>query len=288
MAERQPLFIITTGKKGLGKTYQNCKLIEEYLTPIPGPTPETSRRARSVLIFDTNGEYTDSQLIKSGFRWRIRTLALKDLPAWVAQSKVEARRILPFREDGTPMTIAEQAECVGIMINQFRGGLIVLEDISRYIGNNVNVDLSGALCSNRHRDQDVLLSQQSASRILPVFFQNVNHIRFHYQNDDCHRFANRIPNSEIMILAQCLTNSVYFTDDGSNNKKRFFVWISYDDEKIRGAFSRRMFRNACQEYLKKYDSKSVAQEALLFKGDKNAHEKAVEACILNLFKYFGN
>lgn len=52
--KREPLLVIATGTKGVGKTYTTCKVIEKYIQD----NHVTGKKARKVLIFDTNEEYS--------------------------------------------------------------------------------------------------------------------------------------------------------------------------------------------------------------------------------------
>ena len=116
--EREPILMCATGKKGVGKTYQTEKLINDYIKPNRG----TGKKGRKVLIYDINMEYT-----------RYKVIGLKDIKKFSRQNKIEIRRVLPINEDGSVATLVEMVDILNTIIQTFRGGLLVLEDINRYM-----------------------------------------------------------------------------------------------------------------------------------------------------------
>jgi hypothetical protein len=148
---REPQLIIATGTKGVGKTYTTCSVIQEYLTP----NIKLKKPARKVLIFDVNGEYTNEELIKNKFRFRTQTLALKDLEAWSKQKRIEVRRILPVDADGNEVGIEKYPEILKAILHFYRGGMLILEDINKYLIETRDASIVGALTTNRHKDLDI-------------------------------------------------------------------------------------------------------------------------------------
>ena len=75
---REPILMCATGKKGVGKTYTTMGLINSYIKP----NKKTGKKARKVLIYDINMEYTD-----------YKAISIKDIASFSRQSKVEVRRV---------------------------------------------------------------------------------------------------------------------------------------------------------------------------------------------------
>jgi len=50
------------------------------------------------------------------------------------------------------MSLKEKRELVGKMVNDFSGGMLVLEDIDKFLTGHKGQDLVGILCANRHSD----------------------------------------------------------------------------------------------------------------------------------------
>ena len=78
MEEREPKLGCVVGRKGVGKSYQTLKMIEQYVVG----NPSKGIPARRVLIFDVNDEFE-----------HIKALKLSDVIRFSAHPKIEARRI---------------------------------------------------------------------------------------------------------------------------------------------------------------------------------------------------
>lgn len=278
---REPQLIIATGTKGVGKTYKTCELVQQYLTP----NILTGKKPRKVLIFDVNGEYTNDEIIKNGFRFRIKTIALKDLEEWSKQKRVEVRRILPVDANGNELGTEQYPEVLEVILHYFKGGMLILEDINKYLTETRNGKIIGALTTNRHRDLDIYIHLQSLAPLTTRMWQNANVIRFHYQLDDIDRYKARIPNYELFKVAQLLVNEKYMTGD-----IRFFCYVLNQGNKLIGNFSKEDFILACRHYLELHGSKLKSVQQKYGNGkDYDSRTKAMKECIIELYKkYYGN
>ena len=276
---REPQIIIATGARGVGKTYKTCKLIEEYLTP----NLATGKKARKVLIFDVNGEYTNEELAKNGFRFKTKVLALHDLEEWSKQKKIEVRRILPSDAKGNEVGVDKMPEILNIILHFYRGGLLLLEDINKYLVETKDPQIVGALIANRHKNLDIYIHLQSLSPLTTRMWQNANVVRFHYQMDSIDRYRNRIPNYELFKIAQLMVNRKYLTGE-----ERFYCYVYSQKNKIKGRFSKKDFIVACREYLS--INKQLVKIAQIKYGTSiEANIKARKECIRELYiKYYGN
>jgi hypothetical protein len=276
---REPQLIIATGTKGVGKTYKTCELVQQYLTP----NIMTGKKPRKVLIFDVNGEYTNEEIIKNGFRFRIKTLALKDLEEWSKQKRVEVRRILPVDANGNELGTDQYPEVLSVILHYFKGGMLILEDINKYLTETRNASIIGALTTNRHRDLDIYIHLQSLAPLTTRMWQNANVIRFHYQLDDIDRYKARIPNYELFKIAQLMVNEKYMS-----GKVRFFCYVLNQGNKIVGDFTKEDFVVACRQYLEMHGSKLKLVQQKYGK-DYDSKIKAMKECIVELYKkYYGN
>ena len=228
--KREPILMCATGKKGVGKTYTTEASIADYIKG----DPKTGKKPRKVLIYDINMEYT-----------KYRAIDLENVAKFSRQKKVEVRRILPITSDGKTADLNQMLEILNKIISTFRGGMLILEDINRYLIQSKTADVIGLLATNRHRDLDIICHFQSLSALDPRMWQNTSFVRFHMQIDDIHRYKNRIPNYELFKLAQCLVEYKYL----KVGDKRFYVFVACDDNYITGNFTTRDFRIACEEYL---------------------------------------
>ena len=144
---REPKLGLAVGKKSIGKTFQTKKLIEEYVVgnPAKGVAP------RRVLILDVNDEFTD-----------YKAISLKDIVRFSVMPRPEIRRVRPINETtGIRLTLNEVADYLWKILHFYRNGLLLIEDVNKYISDNLPNDLVGAICSNRHTDLDIIMHFQS-------------------------------------------------------------------------------------------------------------------------------
>lgn len=276
---REPQLLVATGTKGVGKTYKTCEIIQEYLTP----NPKIGKKPRKVLIFDANGEYNNEEITKHGFRFRTKVLALKDIEEWTKQSRVEVRRILPVDANGNEVGTEKYPEILNVILHYYRGGMLVLEDINKYLVETRDAKVIGALTTNRHRDLDIYIHLQSLAPLTTRMWQNANVIRFHYQMDDIDRYKARIPNYELFKIAQLLVNEQYYSGN-----ERFFCYVMNQLNQIKGGFDKKDFVTACRMYLELHPAKVKSVQQKYGKGYEG-RVMAMKECILDLYKkYYGN
>lgn len=286
---REPQLIIATGTKGVGKTYRTCMEIQRYITP----DIQSQKPARKVLIFDANGEYTNEELAKNGFRFRTQTLALRDIEDWSKQKRIEVRRILPVDADGNSIGIEKYPEILKAILHYFKGGMLILEDINKYLTETRDASIVGALTTNRHKDLDIYIHLQSLAPLTTRMWQNANVVRFHYQMDAIDRYRARIPNYELFKIAQMMVDDIYFRDGTKEERKkyeRFYCYVLNQTNKICGDFSVKDFVIACRKYLEIHPQKVRLIMQKYGNGkDYDSRMKATKECVLELYhKYYGN
>lgn len=262
---REPQFIVATGKKGVGKTYITLKSIGRYVLS----DPATGKKGRKVLIYDVNQEYT-----------QFKTIAIEDVARFSMSNIIEVRRILPITKDGKAMAIDEIVSLLNEILQNFRGGLLVLEDINRYLLDTRTPEIIGMLATNRHRDLDVICHLQSLSPMTTRMWQNCSVVRFHCQIDDIYRYKNRIPNYELFKIAQHLVNNKF--EEGYT---RFFCYVYNEENLIKGKYTKSDFKKACIEYLTE-NPRVVASAKIRFGRAANADAQAIDFCCKDLEKYF--
>lgn len=253
---REPILVVATGQKKVGKTFTTTRMIEQYIRP----NPENGKEGRKVLIYDVNMEYT-----------QFRAIALKDVKKFTLQNKVEVRRVLPRLEDGSIAKMDEMMAIMGEILDSFAGGLLVLEDINRYLIGTQTQDIIGTITTNRHRDLDIMIHLQSLAALTPRLWQNTSVIRFHKQQDLIDRYKTRIPYFEQLKVAEFLVNSQYF-----KGNERFFCYVSGEEGYIRGEFSKLSLIDACKEYVEQYATNSeIKKFEIKYKKDPNSRQLAV-------------
>lgn len=250
--ERAPTLFLVCGETGVGKTQRNKKEIAGYMRD----RPETGKKGRKVLAFDINDddypEYTS-----------VSPEHLKAL------TNVSARRIRPFNKDGTPMSLDDKKEVVEKVMQYYRNGLIVLDDIDDYMTGARGQSMIGALCTVRHKGIDILLTHQSIAKISPTEWQNCTWLRLHHQVDDVTRYRERIPKYYLVRIAQFIVDEQYdlahqafssgkISSDEFKKRKGFFVYINMREQKLYGC-SRHAFIRACKRYIDQSESRKINQ-----------------------------
>lgn len=215
---REPKLLVAIGKKGVGKSYTTEKMIQSYVKG----NPSKGVPARRVLILDVNDEYSNYKAIR-----------IQDITLFSVHPMVEARRIRPFMDDGKKMTLDDIAQTLFVILETFRNGLLLIEDVNKYISDTMPNDLVGAICTNRHIGVDIILHYQSIGRITSKVWQNVNMIRLHKFTDTVkkhkHKFEDKF---EYLSIAEAMINHKY--EEGN---KHFFLYADIDNDKIYGSFS---------------------------------------------------
>jgi len=228
---REPLLVVAVGKKGVGKTWETNEQFRDYMIG----NPSKGVKGRKVLILDVNDEFT-----------HVKALSLRDVLKFSAHPKIEARRIRPFREDtGRKMTMRDIQECLFHILQNYSGGLLLIEDINKYISDMLPNDVIGAICTNRHNDLDIIMHFQSIGRVTSKIWQNLNMIRFHKNTDSVDKHRHKFEDKyEYLKIAELIVNKKY-----SNGDRRFFLWVDIDNEKLRGAFTKEDVEVAIEEYI---------------------------------------
>ena len=243
--ERQPLLTIVCGMKGVGKTYQTIKDIDKYVVD----NPKNGRKARKSLILDFNNEES-YQKYKAVLPKYIKTL-----------TEARARRIPPFDEYGKQYDLEKMKVVAEYTIFNFKNGLLVLEDIDKYMTGAKGKSLIGAMTTNRHSGMDILITHQSVSKVTQTEWQNAAFVRLHHQLDDVDRIEDALPNYPLMKIAQTIVDRRYYeavrqfkelcviSEDEFKKRRSFFVYIDMMEHKIIGGTSDE-FRMAVMEFIR--------------------------------------
>jgi hypothetical protein len=240
--ERQPMLILVCGETGVGKTYRNIIEIKQYMKG----DPTQQRNGRKVLAFDVNDD--DYPMYRTVSPQHIKALTV-----------VQARRIRPLTKEGRNMTIEEKRDVVERMVNLFKNGLLVLEDLDKYMTGAKGQSIVGLLTTNRHNGLDIMISHQSIAKVTTTEWQNCTWLRLHHQVDDITRYKDRIPNYFLVKIASLIVDEQYdlansaFTQgtiskDEYKKRRSFFVFVDMRRLKIRGC-SREAFIRACKKFI---------------------------------------
>ncbi|MBL6446413.1 hypothetical protein JMN32_08845 [Fulvivirga sp. 29W222] len=247
--EREPMVFLVCGETGVGKTYRNKLEILNYMKD----NSATGKIGRKALAFDTNDD-----------DYQFKTVSPNYLKSLI---NVQARRIRPFNPDGTSMDDDQKREVVSKILRHFRDGLIILDDIDHYMSGARGQSMIGALCTNRHKGIDILLTHQSIAKITTTEWQACAWLRLHHQVDDITRYKERIPKYFLIRIAQLIVDEQYNLASDAfaaglidksefAKRKSFFIYVNIREKKIRGC-SREAFIRAAKKYIDQEESKKI-------------------------------
>lgn len=229
---REPLLMCATGKKGVGKSYQHMLLMNGYIAG----DPYKGIKGRKCLIMDVNDEYGV---------YGVPSISLNDVPIYTVHPQIEIRRVRPFHPDGRRMSLDEWANALFYVLNRFQNGLLLIEDINKFIGDHLPHDLVGAIATNRHVGLDIVLSYQSLGRINTKIWGNMNLMRFHRNVESVERHRQKFPDKyELLRIAEIMVNNEYH-----RGNTRFFLYVDMDEMKIRGDFTNELSQEGIDQYI---------------------------------------
>ena len=242
---------IAIGQKGVGKTFYTLKMMQ----PILRGNPRTGAKGRKVLILDVNNEFGDVQKDQDPSFANVRAIELSQVGKWCYNGVIEARRVTILKVGGGQMTLKETAEALGIILDNFKNGLLLIEDISKFVSDSLPSDLIGAICTQRHKSCDIILHFQSVGKMAhPKLWANCNWLRFHKTEDTVKKHENKFGTDVThLYLAEKLVNMKY--DSGDN---RFVLFVDKDMKKVKGNFTRKEFQSAVEGYLQ--DNYSIIEK----------------------------
>jgi len=279
---REALLGIAVGKKGVGKTYATLLEMNKYQHKHPH---------RKVLVLDVNNEFVDVRADQNPQFKHIKGLDLTMLPAWVAHPTVDMRRISIIKPNGEGrMNLAEIADALHQILTHFRNGLLLIEDINKFISDSLPNDLIGAIATQRHASVDIITHFQTVGKMAnPKLWGNANYIRFHKCEDTVERHKNKFGGSIVhLYILERLVNMQYKKGD-----QRFYAFYDKDDGKIKGAFTKEQFKEAIIGYLEDNYSGIVEKEAkrkTLQGAMKHPSHEAAAQYLIDTYieEYYGN
>ena len=255
---REPQLGIAVGKRGIGKTHTTLQILNEYILGFG-----VNAKPRKVLILDVNDEFEN-----------IKAMKLKDVKLFTVHPKVEARRIRPYLEDGQKMTLEDICVALYHILANFKGGLLLIEDINKYLTHHFPKDVVGAIVTNRHADLDIIMHYQAIGKIPITVWENCNWIRFHKNNQGVDRHKKKFEDKyELLKIAECMIDYQY-----ENGNKRFFLFCDIDNMKIKGKITQAMAEKGVEDYMTYNYKDVVAKEVRRIGLDgKKAYKNTEEA-----------
>lgn len=236
---RECLLGVAVGKRGVGKTHETMKIIDSYVKG----NPKTGVPPRKVLVYDVNNEYP------------YPTINEKYVKHFTVHPKIEVRRVSIYKPNGQNKSMNEIADTLGVILDSFKGGLLVVEDVNKYVSDSLPQDLIGKLCTLRHVDVDVIMHFQGIGRAgNPKILANTNWLRFHRTNDTVNRHKTKFEDQyDLLKLAENILDNVYEQRNpkyiDKNGVIRYFVYVDFDSNKIRGRINAEMAEKAIIDHI---------------------------------------
>lgn len=280
---REAKLVMAAGRKASGKTYATLLRISKYLKKTP------KRAGRKVLIFDVNNEFGNVKKDHKNPNFpNIGLIKLNQVPAFSKVRKPIAKRVSIFKDNGKRMTLNEMAKALGYILDHYRNGLLLIEDLTKYVTDSIPGDLIGAICTQRHVSVDVVIHVQTAGKLFnPKLWGNCNEVRLHKTDDTIKRHKDKVSgNLEHLYIIEKLIELKY-----KAGNKRFFCYLNKDTGKIRGQFSKSEFIQAVALYLSSnYNQvlKPLLDKRDIYTGEKlyKNQKEAVNAFMLGLVREY--
>jgi hypothetical protein len=279
---REPALTVAIGRKGVGKTYSTLVMITDFRKHHPD---------RQVLILDSNNEYGNVRKDHDNKTFPdIKAIALSDVPKWNKRGKKEVRRVSIFKADGKPMSLDEIADALFYILGNFENGLLLIEDMTKFISDSLPNDLVGMIATQRHLSVDVITHFQTIGKVgNPKIWGNLDWLRFHRCEDTVERHKSKFAGGveHLRIIEKMIEIK---ESEGDN---RFYVYLDKGKGKIMGEFDKAYFTNVVERFLE--DNKSIVKNEItrehLYTG-KKVHanrRKAVEYLVQKYVnEYYGN
>lgn len=294
--KREAQLGIVSGKKGCGKTF--LTIMVQIMNTLTGSKGRF--KPRKVLILDVNNEYGDAQVVHKRPDFpNIKALDVDHLSTWMKQPTVEARRISvmrPVSKGGGKMSQKELQQTLSQILNTFRNGLLIIEDLTNFVSDSLPADLIGSIVTQRHVSVDVIIHFQSIGKAAhPKLWANANWFRMHITSDTVAKNKNKLDGVDLTPLY--IAEKMIKKQEKMGNL-RMYVYYHLNTEarlvgKITGAFSQQMFKEATEEYLEENIGvvNAEAKRENLYSG-KKYHATRVDAVnfLINesFRKYYGN
>ena len=225
------------GDRGIGKTYNICKFIPEYINF------NKDVESKNILIYDPSEEYDNDLIKRLGFDFETKRISSDDILKLSNQKRNEVRRVLRRDENGNLLNTHKDYEIINKIINNFKKGLIILEDVSH----NFDIEFCDLIDVKENKNLDVFITYYEIFKVNEVLLEKFSNIVMFHHSCELSRYIDKLPLfiREICLISEKIINYKYYTQ----KHKRFHVFIDKISNKIHGNFDIHEFSNACLEYI---------------------------------------
>lgn len=255
---RKPQVIYVCGADAQAVAELTRQEIALYLTD----HPETQRKGRKVLVFDTRELFPE-----------YRTVSPFHLGG---MTNILARRIRAVNADNSPMTKDERQGIVEHIRTKFKNGLVLLQNPDLYMNGANGKTILGQLLGTLNAGLDKLLTFNSLKAIPTDIWAYCTDIRLHNVIEDVRALKQRLPRYPSVRIAQFVIQEQielatkaferHQIDKAEyERRKGFFLYISLETGKVRGC-SMEAFIRAVKRYLDHEESRTIT---LMMKEETN-------------------
>lgn len=258
---------IVCGERGSGKSVETIRTIYEYIAG----KPEKGIPGRKALIFDVNDEFGDFKFGGNDHH-NIRAIAYADIVKYSMSKLTQVRRLRPYSDDGKRMTLNDMADALSVILEKYRNGLLLVEDINLYVNDNLPSDLIGSLATSRHIGLDIVIHFQSIGRAAhPKVIAMMNMIRLYKTGDSVSRHETKFQErTQILQIAEEIVRNKYLQGD-----RHYFLFVDMQNNKIRGKFTKDEALFAIHTYAS-YNEKKIIRPYMYqrdFKSGLKTHDE---------------
>lgn len=156
------------GRKGTGKSTELAKIAKKYPTD------------RKVLVLDVNGS-----------------------PAYNGFKEISISQVKLLRSGVVKLMGTPTRETLATIASDFRNGLVIFEDCTKYIDGNVSPEIKAFLIDHRMYGCDLIFTFHSLKRVPPFFWEQLAYVTLLKTQETFETARNRqiIPNYEEMLKA---------------------------------------------------------------------------------------
>lgn len=245
--------ILVAGCHGIGKTYENCNLIKNYIK---------NYIYKKVLILDYCGEYSNDILNNNGFDFKTSLIKITDLDNWNTYDNNFIGRVTGIVNDNA-VSYDKFHKLLKPYLKILKNTLVIVEDYHDKQNYNIDYLIRYVYLNNLK----LVISANSLTYFSNSLFRDVNFIRIHYLIESFERYKNRIelcePTKHLISIFSKLCEEKY-----CNGIRRYFCYIDNNSDKVYGDFTKEEFNNCIDEYLKNRENKNELQYLYSCNGNK--------------------
>lgn len=257
---RHAKMTIACGRRLTGKTN---KTLEQCYAAV---THKEAAKRRKVLIFDPMDEFGSYIFRPDQPPHSIKKIFLKDVRRFSLQTTPEIVRVIGYHDNGKRMGTDDMQEALGEILKNYRNGILLVEDINKYVSDSAPNDIVGSMATLRQAGVDLIVHYQLVQKAAhPKLLGMANYIRLHKTNDQVARFKDRfLDKTDMMCVAEIIVNRRYhwgMENDIKNDTGMFFsVLVDLEYNKIRGIFTKHEAELAVDEFISRNASMTIGSE----------------------------